>query len=171
MPDEGTRPTSDRVREAVFNMVEARADLAGSHVLDLYAGSGALGLEALSRGARGAVLVDSARRAVNAIAANIRTCDVADQASVVSRPVATYLAGTPSSTFDVVFLDPPYDIDNAAVTSALASLTDGAWLAPESIVIVERGIRSPDTVWPDGLAVQVEKRYGDTRVEVAARGR
>lgn len=150
-------------------MVEARADLTDARVLDLYAGSGALGLEALSRGAGSAVLVDSARRAVSAIGANIRTCDVADRASVVGRSVATYLAGAPSSAFDVVFLDPPYDIDDAAVTSVLARLTDDTWLAPEGIVIVERGTRSPDTVWPDGLAVLVEKRYGDTRVEVAAR--
>ncbi|AZG44000.1 Ribosomal RNA small subunit methyltransferase D [Gordonia insulae] len=148
-------------------MIEARVDLDGAHVLDLYAGSGALGLEALSRGAATAVFVDSGRRAVSVITANVRTCGVADRSSIVARPVATHLASAPGP-FDLAFLDPPYDMDNSAMTADLSALGDGR-LADDGLVVVERAVRAPETVWPDDMTVLVHKTYGDTRVEVAAR--
>ncbi|MXP22517.1 16S rRNA (guanine(966)-N(2))-methyltransferase RsmD [Gordonia sp. HNM0687] len=167
VPDSGTRPTSDRVREAIFSILLARTELDGASVLDLYAGSGALGLEALSRGAARAVFVDSRRRATTVIDANVRACDVASRATVVTRSVSAQLAAAGSGDVDVAFLDPPYDLDNDALTADLVAL--GAdWMAEDGIVVVERAIRVPETHWPDGFTVLVHKRYGDTRVEVAA---
>ncbi|MFW0784628.1 16S rRNA (guanine(966)-N(2))-methyltransferase RsmD [Gordonia sp. CPCC 206044] len=166
VPDEGTRPTSDRVREAVFNIIDARIDLDGARVLDLYAGSGALGLEALSRGAASAEFVDSRRKATTVIAANARACGVERRVRVTARPVATQLAGDPSELFDIVFLDPPYDLDNDAMSADLARVA-AAWAAPGALVVVERAIRAAVTEWPMGLRVLVSKTYGDTRVEVA----
>lgn len=169
VPDDGTRPTSDRVREGVFNVLAARRDLDGTRVLDLYAGSGALGLEALSRGAASATLVDSRRAATAAISANARTCGVGDRVAVLTRTAAAYLATAPRMPVDLVFLDPPYDIDDDEVTVTLAAIAAPEWLAPGAIVVLERAARSPDTRWPDDLEVLVTKTYGDTRVEVAGR--
>ncbi|MGK2319834.1 16S rRNA (guanine(966)-N(2))-methyltransferase RsmD [Gordonia rhizosphera NBRC 16068] len=168
VPDEGTRPTSDRVRESIFNMLDARVELAETRVLDLYAGTGAFGLEAISRGAESAVLVDAARRATSVITANARECGVADRVSVITRPVEAYLAMPAADTFDVVFLDPPYDLDDAATTADLAGVADG-WLADDGLVVLERAARASETSWPAGMTVLVHKNYGDTRVEVAAR--
>ncbi|WAC55067.1 16S rRNA (guanine(966)-N(2))-methyltransferase RsmD [Gordonia sp. SL306] len=166
VPDDGTRPTSDRVREAVFSMISARFDLAGTRVLDLYAGSGALAIEALSRGAEHATLVDSRRRATSVIRANLATCEKAGSGVVVTRAVASFLSTAPAGRFDLIFLDPPYDQANDEMTADLAAIGAG-WLADGGIVVVERSARAPVTEWPDGMSVLVEKNYGDTRVEVA----
>lgn len=166
VPEEGTRPTSDRVREAILNIVEARMDLENARVLDLYAGSGAVGLEAISRGAASATLVDASRRATAAIAANVRTCGAGARATVVTRSVGAYLSGEPYEPFDLVFLDPPYDLDNEQMTSDLAALAAGR-LVVDGMVVVERATRAAPTEWPAGLTVVVSKNYGDTRVEVA----
>ncbi|MFW0796384.1 16S rRNA (guanine(966)-N(2))-methyltransferase RsmD [Gordonia sp. CPCC 205515] len=170
VPDDGTRPTSDRVREAVFNILDARIEVDGTQVLDLYAGSGALGLEALSRGASSATLVDSRRAATSVITANVKTCGVGDRTTVVTRTTAAFLATAPAAPLDLIFLDPPYDLDVAEVTAALAELAAPAWLAPDGLIVLERAVRAPDTGWPTELEVLVSKNYGDTRVEVAGRG-
>lgn len=165
VPDEGTRPTSDRVRESVFNMLDARFDLHGLWVLDLYAGSGALGIEAVSRGAAGATFVDSARKAATVIGANVKACGIAASTTVLTRPVSAYLSTPPEKTYDLVFSDPPYAVDAAALSDDLAKLA-ATRLADDALVVVERSTRSAGDIWPGGFEVVVDKNYGDTRVEV-----
>lgn len=165
VPGEGTRPTSDRVRESVFNILAARSDLDGVWVLDLYAGSGALGLEAISRGAAGATFVDSGRRAAATITANVRACGVSSNATVHTRAVSAYLAGAPERHFGLVFSDPPYDVTADRVADDLALLTTR--LDDAALVVVERSTRSGGDVWPSDYEVVVDKSYGDTRVEIA----
>ena len=159
---EATRPTSDRVREALFSAVESWCgSLHGLRVLDLYAGSGAVGLEAWSRGAEAVTLVESDRRTAALVAANARTlgCPAAE---VVTGSVATVLAREPAAAYDLVFLDPPYPLDEASLAGDLALLVARGWLAPGALVVVERSSRSPEPAWPDGLVRDREKRYGET---------
>ena len=153
------RPTSDRVREAMFNLLTngARGDLvAGARVLDLFAGSGALGLEALSRGAAGATFVDDGRAAADLIARNIALARVSD--TRLLRRDATRL-GPAEAAFSLVFLDPPYGkgLGEAAAAAALA----GGWIAPGATVVWEEG--APPLL-PPGLAQWGQRRYGDTLV-------
>lgn len=159
----GTRPTSDRVREALFSRLEHRGLLPGGNVLDLYAGSGALGLEAASRGAGLVLLVESRRDAAQVIAANIKAVGrpgVRVLRDTVERALRT---GPPGGIrMDLVFLDPPYDVTEEALGAALAALVEHAWLAVEAFVVVERSTRSPQPTWPEGLELSGEKRYGDT---------
>ena len=164
-PGPGTRPTSDRVREAVFSALDARDAVRGARVLDLYAGSGALGLEAASRGAASVVLVESDRRAADVIAANARTLGL-DHARVQRSTVAAALAAgpAPSDTADLVLVDPPYDLAEEALAAVLDLLTRG-WLAPGALLVVERSTRSPEPTWPDGIRRSAKpKRYGETTV-------
>ncbi|WP_439032621.1 16S rRNA (guanine(966)-N(2))-methyltransferase RsmD [Gordonia terrae] len=167
VPDEGTRPTSDRVRESLFNLLAARFDLEGLWVLDLYAGSGALGIEAISRGAAGANFVDSNRRAAATIASNLTACDISAQATVTARMVSTYLSSPPERRYDLVFSDPPYALGPDRVADDLGALLPR--LADDALVVVERANRSPGDVWPAGFDVIADKSYGDTRVEVGLR--
>ena len=157
-----TRPTSDRVREALFSTVESRLrSLAGARVLDLYAGSGALGLEALSRGAEHVLLVESDPRALRTLLANVAT---------VGRPGATprradvrrLLSVPPDRPYDLVLADPPYDVVAEEVGDVLALLRDQRWLAPGSLVVVERGTRGGDVDWPEGYEAVAQRRYGET---------
>ncbi len=162
-----TRPTSDRVREALFSRLDHLDVLAGARVLDLYAGSGALGLEAASRGAAAVTLVESDRRAAAVARAN---------AAVVARPgvlvredtVERVLLGGPrppgSPGMDLVLLDPPYDLTEDALADVLALLLAHGWLAPDALVVVERSSRTPEPRWPAGLGPAQERRYGETRV-------
>lgn len=165
VPDEGTRPTSDRVRESVFNMLDARFDLDGLWVLDLYAGSGALGIEAVSRGAAGATFVDSARKAAAVIGANVKGCGIASSTTVITRAVSAYLSSPPERTYDLVFSDPPYAVDAAALSEDLTRLA-ATRLAPDALVVVERSARASGDIWPAGFEIVADKNYGDTRVEV-----
>lgn len=165
VPGEGTRPTSDRVRESVFNILAARSDLDGLWVLDLYAGSGALGLEAISRGAAGATFVDSGRRAAVTIAANVRACGVGPNATVHTRTVSAYLAGAAERRFGLVFSDPPYDLRADRITADLELLR--SHLDDDALIVVERSTRSTGEIWPSEYEVVVDKSYGDTRVEIA----
>lgn len=161
----GTRPTSDRVREALFSAVEARWDLDGARVLDLYAGSGALGLEAWSRGAEHVTLVEADRRTAELIGRNARAigCETAD---VVPRPVAVVLDTGPGTSYDVVLSDPPYPLADGVVADDLAMLVSQQWLSEDALVVVERGRRSPEPGWPAGLEPLPGKRrmkkYGET---------
>ncbi len=162
---DSTRPTSDRVREAIASMLGARMDLAGARVLDLYAGTGALALEVLSRGAASAVLVDSDRKATAVARENIAVCGAQGRARVVQRSVTAFL-GAPGTQYDLVFLDPPYAMPAAQVGEALAAvvphLAEGGW------VVLERATRGDEPVWPAGLDVVASKTYGDTTITLAA---
>lgn len=164
MPPRGTRPTSDRVREALFSALQSRLDFDDLAVLDLYAGSGALGLEALSRGAARAVLVDADAKAVAVINQNARAVGLPG-ATAHRRAVRAFLE-LPAQAYDLVLLDPPYDLPADTVDGDVAALTDG-WLAPGALVVVERSARTPATAWPEGFELDMSRDYGETRVEIA----
>ncbi|MFT3899759.1 MAG: 16S rRNA (guanine(966)-N(2))-methyltransferase RsmD [Gordonia sp. (in: high G+C Gram-positive bacteria)] len=161
-----TRPTSDRVREALFAAIDSRVDLDGMTVLDLFAGTGALGLEALSRGAAAAVFVDSGRSAADGLKANIATCDAADRATVVRADALAYLGGAGNQVFDMVFCDPPYGLPDEELERVLVAVGP---LVGDGYLILERGRRARPTVWPPILRPVLQKVYGDTRVEWAER--
>jgi 16S rRNA (guanine(966)-N(2))-methyltransferase RsmD len=151
------------VREALFNLLAARRDFDGLRVLDLYAGSGALGLEALSRGARSAVFVDNDSRATAVIERNITALGLSG-ATVRRGAVAAVLAPGTDRPVDLVLADPPYA---AEVDAMLASLDRNGWVASGSVVVVERSVSSPEVSWPTGWTAWPVRRYGDTRVECA----
>ena len=168
VPDgRGTRPTSDRAREGLFaTIVSMTGSLAGAHVLDLYAGSGAVGLEALSRGAEHVLLVESGPRAGRVIRDNIEAIGLAG-AEVVTGRVERVLARGPALSgdnrgrYDIVFADPPYALVADEVSGMLVALADRGWLAPEALVIVERATRSGPVNWPAGFAADRARRYGE----------
>ena len=160
-PGRGTRPTADRAREGLFS---ALGDLTGLRVLDLYAGSGAIGLEALSRGAVAATLVEANPAALQAIRANATALDLPG-ATVVGERVERFLAGDPATAggaFDVVFLDPPYADPVAAVLAALVP-----WAGDR--VVVERATRDGDLAWPEGLQGGRSRRYGEATLWYGSR--
>jgi 16S rRNA (guanine966-N2)-methyltransferase len=157
-----TRPTSDRVREALFSAVESWCgSLHGLRFLDLYAGSGAVGLEAWSRGAGVVTLVEQDRRTAALISSNARALGFA-KANVMAASVGSTLRRPPAAPYDVAFLDPPYPLADEAVADDLRALVDQAWLVPGALVVVERSSRSPEPGWPDGFTGIREKRYGET---------
>jgi len=157
-----TRPTSDRVREALFSAVAAWCgSLQGLRVLDLYAGSGALGLEAWSRGAEHVTLVESDRRTAALIAANARDLGC-DRADVRAASVATTLSRRPDRSYDLVLSDPPYPLPVEAVQADLVALRDHGWLGAGALVVVERSSRGRALTWPDGYAAARDRRYGET---------
>jgi 16S rRNA (guanine966-N2)-methyltransferase len=157
-----TRPTSDRVREALFSAIESWCgSLSGLRFLDLYAGSGAVGLEAWSRGAGVVTMVEQDRRTATMISTNARQLGFA-KADVVAAPVSGTLARTPTAPYDVVFLDPPYAQSDSEVAADLTALRDQEWLVPGAMVVVERGSRGHEPVWPDGFVDRREKKYGET---------
>jgi 16S rRNA (guanine966-N2)-methyltransferase len=159
---EATRPTSDRVREALFSALEAElGSLTGLRVLDLYAGSGAIGLEAMSRGAGVVTAVESNRRTAKLVQENASTLGFR-KLEVLVQPVARTLALHPRAPYDVVFLDPPYPVDNDEVERAVALLLANDWLAAGFVLVVERSARSVEPTWPAGLVREREKAYGET---------
>ena len=164
VPDgRGTRPTSDRAREGLFaTIVSLTGSLDGARVLDLYAGSGAVGLEALSRGAEHVLLVESGPRAARVIRDNIEAIGLAG-AEVLTDRVERVLARGPAATekYDVVFADPPYALAGDEVSAMLLTLSDHGWLAPGALVIVERATRSGPVSWPAGLRPDRARRYGE----------
>ena len=161
-PGSATRPTSDRVREALFSSIEAWCgSLRGLRFLDLYAGSGAVGLEAWSRGAGVVTLVESDRRTARLIGQNAATLGFA-RAEVVPAPVAQTLARPPLAPYDIVFMDPPYPLDDAALAHELALLGSQGWLVPSAMVVVERSSRSAEPGWGDGVTGRRSRRYGET---------
>jgi len=168
-----TRPTSERVREALFSRLEHEGLLDGTRVLDLYAGSGALGLEAASRGAASVVLVDAGREAARACRRNVETTALPG-VEVRESPVERVLATEPWPPLEdgahLVLLDPPYDIAEDALAAVLAALVGRGWLAPEAVVVVERAKRSAEPTWPDGLSRYASRKYGDTVVWFAESG-
>jgi 16S rRNA (guanine966-N2)-methyltransferase len=166
VPRTGTRPTTDRVRESLFNLLAARIDFEGVSVLDLYAGSGALGLEALSRGAASAVFVESDARAAGVISQNVSDLGVAG-ATVRRGAVAAVLSSGSAKPVDLVLADPPYDIAAADIEAVLTALTHGGWTASGTVAVVERPTSGPPLRWPDGWHVWPSRSYGDTRLEMA----
>jgi 16S rRNA (guanine966-N2)-methyltransferase len=174
-----TRPTSDRAREGLFATVSSiLGPLAGSRVLDLYAGSGAVGLEALSRGAEHVLLVESGARAARVIRQNIDAIGLPGATVITDRvervlargPAQALLAGSAAhggpavpgaARYDVVFADPPYALADEDVSRMLALLAAGAWLAPGALVIVERATRSGPVRWPDGFVPDRARKYGE----------
>lgn len=160
-PGEGTRPTSDRVREALFSALEAElGSLQGTRFLDLYAGSGAVGLEAVSRGAVALTAVEADRRAAGVVRANAGSLGVA--ADVRAQPVERVVAGGPAGpAYDVVFLDPPY-AQVGEVPGVLGLLLGRGWLDPDAVVVVETGRRTPEPAWPEGLVLDRRRLYGET---------
>jgi len=160
-PGDATRPTADRVREALFSALEAElGSLHGLRFLDLYAGSGAVGLEAASRGAVGVTAVESDRRTARVVAANATSLGF--EVDVRPQAVATVLAAAPAAAYDVVFLDPPYPLAGEDVARVLGLLVTHGWVVPGGAVVVERSARSVEPGWPEGLALRRRKKYGET---------
>jgi 16S rRNA (guanine966-N2)-methyltransferase len=167
VPKFGTRPTSDRVREAIFSALEARGAIEDARVLDLYAGSGALGLEAASRGARHVTLVDRVIQSSKANAATVLRQFPADAPEIVAtgQPVQAFLTSA-LAEWDLVFLDPPYELGAIELQHNLEALV--GHLSADAVVVLERSARTPPPDWPPGLELERRKDYGDTAVYWAA---
>jgi 16S rRNA (guanine966-N2)-methyltransferase len=160
-PGNGTRPTSDRAREGLFaSLLSELGDLDGLHVLDLYAGSGAVGLEALSRGAASVLLVESDARAAAVIKANIAAVALPGAAVAADRAERLLSRPPDGERYDLVFADPPYAVPEQAVSTVLSLLHDG-WLADGALLVVERATRSGPFDWPPGYAGGKSRRYGE----------
>lgn len=173
VPGAGTRPTSDRVREAIFSALESRDAIRGMRVVDLYAGSGALGLEAASRGAASVTLVERNPAAAKACRDNAARVErnapagLAPDLVVVAKPVQAFLdAG--GGPWDLALIDPPYDLGDDELRRALESLAPR--LAPAAVVMVERSVKAPEPAWPDGLTLDRRRDYGDTTLWWASAG-
>ncbi|WP_457962720.1 16S rRNA (guanine(966)-N(2))-methyltransferase RsmD [Arthrobacter sp. D1-29] len=166
VPGSLTRPTTDRVKEALFSRLDAFGIIAGSRVLDLYAGSGSLGVESGSRGAAAVDLVEFDAKASSVCQRNADLINgvLGRKAVTVHRSrVESFLErATPDMHWDLVFLDPPYPLDEAALSGVLDKLS--VHLAPSAVVVVERSSRSPEPGWPDGMERFAEKKYGETRL-------
>jgi 16S rRNA (guanine966-N2)-methyltransferase len=164
VPGNATRPTSDRVREALFSIIGDR--VVDARVLDLFAGTGALAIEALSRGAASAVLVEQAPQAIGVIRANLEALGLERLAAVRRTKVEAYLRGQRDGPFDLVFLDPPYAIGAGLLAGVLARLERGA-LAPGALVALESSSRAEPPPWPPGMVPDNPRRYGDTALHLA----
>jgi 16S rRNA (guanine966-N2)-methyltransferase len=160
VPPSGVRPTGDRAREGLFNSLGTLLDLEGATVLDLYAGSGALGLEALSRGAAAVTFVESSPRVLAVLEANVAAVGLPG-ARVLRGSVPSVVAGPPPAAYDLVLADPPYATPTEEVLEVLRALADGGWLAPDAVVVVERSSREALWEWPTPLTGLRERRYGE----------
>jgi 16S rRNA (guanine966-N2)-methyltransferase len=161
-PGDATRPTSDRVREALFSSVQSEVgSLVGLGFLDLFAGTGAVGLEARSRGASAVTLVERDRRTAALARKNAAALGM-DDVEVKADQVARLLSRGPSRQYDVVFADPPYPMPADEVEQCLALLVAHGWLGPGALVVVERAARGPDLTWPPGLEGVRRRAYGET---------
>lgn len=161
VPPKGTRPTSERVREAIFSRLEHYDALDGARVLDLFAGSGALGLESASRGAETVVLVEANRTAASICQENARMLQFSNINVVLDR-AENYATRAQVKPWDLVFLDPPYDLSDDVMTAILASLEDKMHEA--GVIVVERASRSPKPTIPASWRLITDKNYGDTTV-------
>ncbi|MGW4975370.1 16S rRNA (guanine(966)-N(2))-methyltransferase RsmD [Streptomyces mirabilis] len=162
-PGTGTRPTSDRAREGLFSTWQSLlgGPLEGERVLDLYAGSGAVGLEALSRGAGHTLLVEADARAARIIRENVKTLGLPG-AEVRSGKAEQIIQGSaPTDPYDLVFLDPPYAVSDDDLREILLTLRTQGWLAAEALVTVERSTRGGEFSWPDGFDAIRARRYGE----------
>ena len=176
---DATRPTTDRVREALFSALtswagtaaEPPADtLAGLAFLDLYAGSGAIGLEAASRGAGPALLVESDARTAALARRNIAALGLGGGVSVRATAVETLVRASAGQAYDVAFLDPPYALASDRLDAVVADLVTHGWLAPDGLLVLERSRRSPAPHWPADVGESWERTYGETVLHFAAVG-
>lgn len=168
-PAKATRPTSDRIRESIFNRLASRDRLDGARVLDLYAGTGALALESISRGAISALLVEKDGKAAAVCNQNAQLIQKAlekegffDPVTKVAHKAVSSFLSTDTGEYDLVFIDPPYEVSNAEVIENLEALLPK--LAKDAIVMVERSSRSDALEIPAGLELDEEKSYGDTAI-------
>ncbi|BDR53542.1 DNA methyltransferase [Bombiscardovia nodaiensis] len=180
----GTRPTTDRTKEAIFSHLSAQGLISGARVLDLYAGTGALGFEALSRGASQLVAVESSRKAAGLISSSMARLKAspawgaADSARALPITVERFLASCqpgqaqaspqqsqgPAQTFDLIFIDPPYAYETADCEQLLARLLRAGLVADGCVVVLERSTRSPEPQLPEGWVLDQYKSYGETGV-------
>lgn len=160
---EATRPTSDRVREALFSALQSRlGSLHGVRLLDLYAGSGAVALEALSRGAEAVTAVESDRRTAAIVTENARTLGVGDQVEVIAQRVERVLDRPAPRAFDVVFADPPYPLGQPEVEQMLGLIVTNGWIVESGVLVLERSARSVEPTWPEPLVLDSRKAYGES---------
>lgn len=152
------RPTTDRVRESLFNVLNHKVDFEGTRVLDLFAGTGALGLEALSRGAGSVTFVDDGRVAQGLVTKNIEICRARDRTNLIRRS-ALKLGTNPEADYALIFLDPPYG--KALGQKALEAARDGGWIAPGALIVWEEN--SPMSP-PVGFTLEDSRKYGDTHI-------
>lgn len=180
-----TRPTTDRVREALFSALASWAggadadpaeSLAGLAVLDLYAGSGAVGLEAASRGAAPVWLVESDRKTADLIRRNAAELGLGGSAaagrrvSVQAAKAETFVAGPPPTAFDVIWADPPYRLESESLDALVAALVEGGWLVRNGLIVLERAKRDPAPQWPAVIDDTWQRRYGETTLYFGQRG-
>ena len=164
VPRSGTRPTSERVREALFSRLEHLDVVDGARVLDLFAGSGALGLEAASRGAAHVTLVESAREAAEVCRRNVAALGLGAVVLVAAERAERFVARAPAAPWDLVVVDPPYDLDEAGLAAVLAPLGEPGALGEGAVMAVERSRRAPEPTWPAGLARFDRRAHGETVV-------
>lgn len=162
-PGTGTRPTSDRAREGLLSTWQSLlgGPLEGERVLDLYAGSGAVGLEALSRGASHTLLVEADARAARVIRENVKSLGLPGAEVRAGKAEQIIRTPAPADPYDLVFLDPPYRVTDRDLREILLTLRSGGWLAPEAIVTVERSTRGGEFRWPEGFDAVKARRYGE----------
>ncbi|MER5469287.1 16S rRNA (guanine(966)-N(2))-methyltransferase RsmD [Streptomyces sp. NPDC002935] len=162
-PGTGTRPTSDRAREGLFSTWQSLlgGPLEGERVLDLYAGSGAVGLEALSRGAGHTLLVEADARAAKVIRDNVKSLGLPGAEVRSGKAEQIVRTAAPEAPYDLVFLDPPYAVSDDDLREILLTLRTGGWLADDALVTVERSTRGGEFGWPDGFEAVRARRYGE----------
>jgi 16S rRNA (guanine966-N2)-methyltransferase len=166
-PGAQTRPTADRVREAFFSALGTMTDLEGARFADLYAGSGAVGLEAISRGAAFTLLVEADPKAARTIRENMGVLRVGPAARLIAGKVAQVLAVPPADgPYDVIFADPPYALPDDELAEVQRALVSNGWLSPDAVVVLERStrtaVRGTPMTWVDGITADRSKRYGET---------
>ncbi len=158
-----TRPTADRVKEALFSSLDARlGSLAGLRFLDMYAGSGAVGLEARSRGAGGVTLIESSRSSAAVIRSNVQALGFDAVTVIVAKAELMGTEPPPAGPFDVAFFDPPYSMATERLTGLLADLLGAGWFGSGAWLVVERDRRGAHWAWPTGVEAVQSKRYGET---------
>ena len=165
-----TRPTTDRTKEAIFSRLEAQGVLTNARVLDLFAGTGALGIEALSRGANALIAVESSHAAVAAIRRTLSELSSRDEwgsdmaANVIKQRVESFVNHYDGFPFDVVFADPPYDLDTAVCDKIMRDLVERDLVNGGGVIVFERSARSDDLTPPQGWSVDDVRTYGETKV-------
>ncbi|HET9169064.1 MAG TPA: 16S rRNA (guanine(966)-N(2))-methyltransferase RsmD [Actinospica sp.] len=162
-PGQGTRPTSDRAREGLFSALGSYLGdgMPGIRLIDAYAGSGAVGLEALSRGAAAALLIESDRRAADVIRENLGALGLPGGRLVADRVEKVAAEPCPGEPYDVLFLDPPYALDAKVLAEQIADFDRRGWLAEDALVCVERAARDPEWIWPEGFEALRARAYGE----------
>ncbi len=164
---DATRPTTDRVREALFSRLESLLDFTDARVLDLYAGSGALGLEAASRGAAHVLSVESDKATAALIGRNAASLGLSMVSVRADRTERLLHHGPDAAAYDLVVADPPYSVDEDTIAHMLVALMTHRWLSPQAVVVLERSSRSPAPRWPAGLGALRSKKYGETMLHDA----